>query len=262
MKHTLTFLVAVFFCIASIAQNADYLLKKDFQGEKKKISESIDAAKKTGMDAKKIAAKQFAAIDSLTRVIEANQKLVVRSNDSLLKMETKFMELEARMDKKTSSSQTSLFLVVFIFGAILVFLLSLVFYFKNKSDEKFRELNEEDLKLGEAVKQEVELLRAETKKSVDSISLEYHEHAANLFSTMELTEERQRQFALELEEVVDKIVKEQNLQKSSVETLSLELKSEMLRKTEHLPVHEKLETEVKGLKTLHLKDIEELKAKI
>ncbi len=74
MKKCFTLITVMLFTVASWAQNADYLLKKDFQTEKKKISEGIDAAKKTGYDAKKIAAKQTTAFDSLAKNTSANEK--------------------------------------------------------------------------------------------------------------------------------------------------------------------------------------------
>jgi hypothetical protein len=58
-------------------------------------------------------------------------------------------------------------------------------------------------------------------------------------------------------------VKEQALQKSRVDEQFKELLSKVnTEKTEHKSFHEKIESEVKGLRSLHVKDVEEIKAKL
>jgi hypothetical protein len=261
MKRYLTLLVTVFFTATLLAQNSDYLLRKDFQSEKKKISESIDAAKKQSADARKLVTKQAVIIDSLTKLIDAHAKMIAQANDSLQKTASGFNELQTRVDKKTSTSQNSLILAVIIIAIVILIMLVLIFLFKNRSDQKLRELGEENKKLGEAIREEVNLFHAEIRKTAESISAEFHAHEAALNAKLELAQQRQHQFATELEEVVDKIVKEQNAQKSAFDSRFSEIKTALVDKTEHKAAHDKLESEVKSLRTLHVKDIEELKAK-
>jgi len=263
MKRCLTLLAVMLFTIASWAQNADYLLKKDFQSEKKKISEGIDAAKKTGIDAKKIATKQVTALDSLAKTLSANEKALAQTNDSLQKTATRFNDLEARVSKTSMNAQNYLLLSVIIIAILFLLLLALVFFLKSKSDEKIRELSEENMRLGESVKQDFVEMKKEQKKSAEALSLTLHENSANFAAKIEQSEEKQRTFATELEEVVDKVVKEQALQKSRVDEQFKELLSKVnTEKTEHKSLHEKIESEVKGLRSLHVKDVEEIKAKL
>jgi len=263
MKRCLTLLAVMLFTAASWAQNADYLLKKDFQSEKKKISDGIDAAKKTGIDAKKIATKQVATLDSLTKKQSENEKALVLTNDSLQKTAARFNDLEARVNKSSMNAQNFLLVAVIIIAVLFLLLLGLVYFLKSKSDQKIRELSDESMRLGESVKQEFVAMKAELKKATDSLSLTLHEHSANFAAKIELCEEKQKTFATELEDVVDKVVKEQTVQKSMVEEKLKELLAKAnTEKTEHKSLHDKIESEVKGLRSLHVKDIEEIKAKL
>jgi uncharacterized coiled-coil protein SlyX len=263
MKKCFTLLMIALFTAASWAQNTDYLLKKDFQSEKKKISEGIDAAKKAGTDAKKTATKQMTVIDSLAKNLSANEKSIALTNDSLQKTTGRFNDLEARVNKSSMNVQNYLLVAVIVMAVLFLFLLALVFYLKSKSDEKIRELSEENMRLGESVKQDFVQMKAELKKSADSLSLTLHEYSANFSAEIEQCVEKQKNIATELEGIVDKVVKEQTIQKTTVDERFKEfLTKENAEKTEHKTLHEKIESEVKGLRTLHIKDVEEIKAKL
>ena len=263
MKKCFTLLVIALFTVASWAQNADYLLKKDFQSEKKKISDGIDVAKKAGFDAKKIATKQLTVVDSLAKSLSANEKAVKQTNDSLQKIATRFNDLDARVSKTSMNAQNYLLLAVIVIAIIFLLLLALVFFLKSKSDESVRELSEENMKLDESVKQEFVSIQKEMKKAADSFSLSLHEFSTNLSAEIKQCEEKQRNFATELDEFVDKVVKEQAHHISGVDEKFKELSSKLnTEKTEHKSLHDKIESEVKGLRLLHTKDIEEIKAKL
>lgn len=263
MKRCLTLLAVMLFTVASWAQNADYLLKKDFQSEKKKISEGIDAAKKTGIDAKKIATKQIILLDSLTKALSANEKAIAQTNDSLQKTTARFNDLEARVSKSSTNAQNSLLVAVIVFAVLFLLLFALVFFMKRNSNEKIRELSEENMRLGESVKHDFVEMKKEQKKSAEALSLTLHENSANFTAKIEQSEEKQKSFATELEDVVDKVVKEQAIQKSRVDEQIKEFLSKAnAEKTEHKSFHEKIESEVKGLRSLHIKDVEEIKAKL
>jgi hypothetical protein len=263
MKKCLTLLAVMLFAAASWAQNADYLLKKDFQSEKKKISDGIDAAKKAGVDAKKIATKQLTILDSLTKSLSANEKALSQTNDSLQKTAARFNDLDARVSKTSMNAQNYLLTAVIVIAILFLLLLALVFFLKSKSDEKIRELSEENIRLGETVKQEVVLMKEELRKAADSLSMNLKEHSANFAAKIEQSEVKQRTLATKIEEVVDKLAKEQALQKTKVDEQLKEVLSKVTtEKAEHKSLHDKIESEVKGLRSLHVKDIEEIKAKL
>lgn len=233
------------FTAASWAQNADYLLKKDFQSERKKISEGIDVAKKAGFDAKKIAAKQVMLLDSLTKTLSADEKILMQTNDSLQKTAARFNALNERVGTSSTSTRNFLMVAVIVFAVLVLLLLAIVFFIKNKTDGKIRELTEENMRLGESVKQDFELMKGEMKKSCDSLSITLHEYSANFAAKIEQCEEKQTTAVASIE--------------NQFKEFSSNVKTE---KTEHKTLHEKIETEVKGLRSLHIKDIEEIKAKL
>jgi hypothetical protein len=252
MKRCFTLLTVMLFTLASWAQNADYLLKKDFQSEKKKMSDGIDVAKKAGVDAKKIATKQLTTIDSLIKIQAANEKVLVQTNDSLQKTAARFNDLDVRLTKNTSSTQNLLMMAVIVIAILFLLFLALVFFMKSKTDEKIRELAEENMQLGESIKQDFIAIREDIKKS-----------AATLNARVGSCEEKQKSFATELEEVVDKVVKDQATLKKGVDERFNEFSAQLnAEKDDHKTLHQKIESDVKGLRSLHVKDVEEIRAKL
>jgi len=252
MKRFFTLLTVMLFTSASWAQNADYLLKKDFQSEKKKMSDGIEVAKKAGYDAKKIATKQLTSIDSLIRVQVAYEKVLAQTNDSLQKTSARFKDLDVRVTKTSTSAENLLLMAVIVIAIVFLLFLAFVFFMKSKTDEKIRELAEENMRLAEAMKQDFTSITLEMKKS-----------AANLATRIEMCEEKQKSFATELEEVVEKVVKDQAIQKSSVEQRFNEFLSKLdADKEDHKTLQQKIDSEVKGLRLLHLQDVEEIRSKL
>ena len=263
MKKCFTLFTVMLITVALWAQNNDYLLKKDFQSEKKKMSEGIDAAKKIGFDAKKIAAKQMTAFDSLSKLISANEKDVKQANDSMQKMSAQFKDLDLKINKTSSTAQSYLLLAVIVIAILFLLILAWIFYMKSKADEKMLALTEENLKLDESVKEDIAAIRDEFKKSTDSLSLSLHEYSANYAASIERCEEKQQSFATELEELVDKVVKQHESNISKIDEKFNDLVSKLTsEQKEHKASHDKLESDLKGIKSLHSKDVEELKARL
>jgi uncharacterized coiled-coil protein SlyX len=263
MKKCFTLLVIALFSVASWAQNADYLLKKDFQSEKKKISEGIDVAKKAGIDAKRLATKQVTVFDSLEKLIASNEKTLKQTNDSLQNVTAKFKDLEVKVTKTSMNAQNYLLLAVIVIAIIFLLLLALIFFLKSKSDEKILELSEENSRLEETLKQEVLAVKDEVKKSMDQFTRTIHEQEVKIASKIEMIEGKQLSLSAEMNDSVDKVMKEQAIQKSMIEERINEVISKLnSEKTNHLTLHDKIEMEVKGLRSLHEKDVEEIKAKL
>jgi predicted PurR-regulated permease PerM len=263
MKKCFTLLTVILIAVASWAQNSDYLLKKDFQSEKKKISDGIDAAKKAGFDAKKLATKQVTAVDSLAAILSANEKVVKRTNDSLLKMTTRFNELDVKVTKSSSNAENYLLLAVIVIAILFLLFLALIFFMRSKADEKIHELAEEVTKLDETVTQDIASIKEELKKSTDSLSSNLHQFSDKFTAAIDRCEEKQRNFATELDEFVDKTFKEQTLQISKLDEKFNDLSAKLnAERTEHKTFHDKIESDLKGLRSLHAKDIDDLKAKL
>src|ERR1039457_6528378 len=86
MKNILLFILSVFLFTVTSAQTADYLQKKEFQTEKKKIYDNIDAAKKPVSDIRKLVTHQNLQIDSLNNVVKAFAAQNANYADSVNKM--------------------------------------------------------------------------------------------------------------------------------------------------------------------------------
>ena len=263
MKRLFTLLTVMLLVATCWAQNADYLLKKDFQSEKKKISEGIDAAKKAGFDAKRIATKQVLVFDSLEKSLSGNEKVLKQFNDSLQKTTASFTYLKTRLDNISSKTKFYLRMIVVIFIISLLLILSIIFFQKKKSDEKIQILEEENKNLSEILKIEVDKIKEELKKSTNSILLTVHEFSANAATKIEQQDGKLEGFSAGLKEHINKFEKEQAANKSYMEEkLTAFLTKVEAEKNEHHSTHEKIDSEVKGLRSLHIKDIEELKAKL
>jgi predicted PurR-regulated permease PerM len=263
MKKIFTFLTVMLITVASWAQTSDYLLKKDFQSEKKKITDGIDAAKKAGFDAKKLATKQMTAFDSLAALISANEKNLKSNNDSLQKVAARFNDLDLRISKSSSNTGNLLLLAVIVIAILFLLFLALIFFMRSKADEKIHDLSEEITKLDESVKEDVASIREEVKKSNDSLSSNLKQFSDKFTAAIDRSEEKQRNLAAELEELVNKTVKEHALQLSKIDEKFNELSSKLNTEgKDHKTFHDKLETDFKGLRSLLSKEIEEIKAKL
>ena len=81
-----------------------FISNKDFQTEKKKLYDGINAAKKTGLDVKKSLTKQNQTLDSLTQLLSGYQVQLAKSNDSISSLSGKVNDLQNQLvHKKTSS---------------------------------------------------------------------------------------------------------------------------------------------------------------
>jgi hypothetical protein len=139
-------MVFIFLFIITGAQTAEFISAKDFQSEKKKLNDGINAVKKTSLELKKNLGRQNQTIDSLTQLIKVYQAQLAISNDSISSMSVKVNNLQDKVDQKKSSLRDRL---IFAFGFIfLLMILSLIWIFmiKKKSDQNFILLNEEDEK--------------------------------------------------------------------------------------------------------------------
>jgi hypothetical protein len=144
MKTVLSLVVFIFLFIITGAQTTEFISAKDFQSEKKKLNDGINAAKKISLEVKKTLVKQNQTIDSLAQLIKVYQAQLAMSNDSISNMSVKIKNLQNKVDQKKSSLRNRL---IFAFGfIILLLILSLIWIFmiKKKSDQNYISLNEAD----------------------------------------------------------------------------------------------------------------------
>ena len=146
MKTILSLVVFIFLFIITGAQTTEFLSVKDFQSEKKKLTDGINAAKRTSLEVKKNLVVQNQSIDSLTQLIGVYQAQIAMSNDSISKMSIKINDIQDQMYQKKTSSRNQL---MFAFGFIILLLVVAyiwIFMIRKKSDQNFISLRENDEK--------------------------------------------------------------------------------------------------------------------
>lgn len=169
MKTFLLLMVSIFLFMITGAQTTEFLSTKDFQIEKKKLSDGINAAKRTALDAKKTLSTQNQALDSLFKLLSFYQVQQAISNDSISTLSVKVINLQNQLDqKKTSSRNNMIFVFAFI---LLLFLLAfiLIFRIKKKSDQNFLSLSESDEKTNNKIDQGLNKVSEEIKGNKDLI---------------------------------------------------------------------------------------------
>jgi hypothetical protein len=162
MKNILLFTILVF-CFTTVkAQTADYLQKKEFQTEKKKIYDNIDAVKKPSSELKKLVARQSLKIDSLSAVVKAFGAQNKSFADSINKMSVSVLSLNGQVqanESKLSKSYGDLLMMVVIL-LILVVGTFIILWRKNKKtadilNDHREMINAKLVKVTEAIRSEI-----------------------------------------------------------------------------------------------------------
>lgn len=156
-------MVSIFLFMVAAAQTTEFISNKDFQTEKKKLYDGINAAKKTGLEAKKTLAKQNQTMDSLTQLIKVYQVQLAKSNDSISSMSIKVNNLQNKVDQKKTSLRNRL---IFAFGFLfLLVVLSFIWIYriKKKSDQNFLSLSEAGEKTNSKLDQGLNIVSEDIK---------------------------------------------------------------------------------------------------
>ena len=149
MKKLLSLCSLVCICAGLLAQNPDYLQKKDFQNEKKKISESIIMVKKIVLIQDKI-------LDSLSKKLDAQQMKIDAVSDSLLQKSDNIRQLNGVVAENQSKAE--FYKVYFWVGLIISLVLFLIVFFYLTG--KFKKLKLEFLETEKIFNERIE---SETK---------------------------------------------------------------------------------------------------
>jgi hypothetical protein len=153
MKTVVLLMVSIFLLMNAGAQTTEFLSTKDFQSEKKKLADGINAAKKTAQDAKKAVLTQNQTLDSLSKLLSVYQAQVAKSNDSIASLSVTVNDLQNQIDQKKTRSRYQL---IFAFGFILLLLILsfvIIFMIKKKLDQNILSLSEEGAKTNNKIDQ-------------------------------------------------------------------------------------------------------------
>jgi hypothetical protein len=170
------------------AQTTDYLQKKEFQTEKKKIYDNIDAAKKPSSELKKLVSKQSLKIDSLANLVKSFGTQTARFNDSINKMSATVASLSDQLDSSRQKTWKSIIQVIVMLAIILLLGLVAFFILWRKIKTNFEVLNEHSELINEKIDKQTGAIRIEVIEGVakmQAIAEEMNQKFANRFDQFE-----------------------------------------------------------------------------
>lgn len=126
MKKLLSLTIIMVFAILSNGQNTDFITKKDFQTEKKGITDQINAAKAPSYELRNLYTKQVKYIDSLALVLATfDQRAASIEKQTELIVLTDIRQQEQINNSQLNVRSQIIFLLVFIcIGFLLTFILA------------------------------------------------------------------------------------------------------------------------------------------
>jgi hypothetical protein len=173
MKKLLPLLAFVFLLVQAGAQTTDYLPQKEFQVEKKKIYDGINAAKKQVAEARKVNTKNLVTIDSLKLVLTGYAGQNAAITDSLAKTKAQLLLLQDKVDNQKMLSRGSRILILAILVILFILVFGMIFMFRRKAEAGHRELLERDKDTNDRMDNFLETVNAkvtETREKIDQFS--------------------------------------------------------------------------------------------
>lgn len=146
------------FC-TTFAQSTEYVAKKDFQSETKKISEGINASKRSLNELRKMVISETTITDSLKSVIQLNQIQMVSMNDSLASTNKKMQELKSQFTSRRQMAETGFILVVILILLMMAVAFWWVYTLAKKTDKISLEFSEAMEKLSQNTEKELNVIR-------------------------------------------------------------------------------------------------------
>jgi hypothetical protein len=161
MKNILLFTILAFLFITAGGQTTDYLQKKEFQTEKKKIYDNIDAAKKPASDLKKLVTRQSIKIDSLGIIVKTFAVQNKMYADSINKMSATVLVLNDQVRNNYQKMRTRLHYVWTLVAILVILILGTFVFLWRKGSSNFGILKDQAEKINENINKEMAAVRLE-----------------------------------------------------------------------------------------------------
>jgi NADH:ubiquinone oxidoreductase subunit 3 (subunit A) len=200
MKKLLAFLAIVFFVGQAGAQTTEYLQQKDFQAEKKKIYEGINASKKQLNEIKKADAKIKQSIDSIKLTLEMNAGQLVMNTDSLTKTSVKVNSLKEQFDGQKLLSRGLLILLFIVILILFIIVFIMLFLFKKKADTNHQSIVDLDKKTNERLDLQIKSLKGDMQSNLEAVTALSTELSHKISSTLISFEAKNQQLEKQLKE--------------------------------------------------------------
>lgn len=200
MKKLVFILLALFLVVQVRAQTPEYIQQKDFQAEKKKINEAINASKKQLNEIKKADARFVQSFDSLKRTIIAHEIQLSLTTDSLTKTSAELTAIREKVNSQNIPSRGARILVFAILFILFAILFILVFLFKKRAYHEHQSLVELSNKTNERLDAELKSLKTELQNCRALIDDHSREMNQRLKTGMDAFESRINQLDQQLQE--------------------------------------------------------------
>jgi hypothetical protein len=255
MKKLLTFLVIVFFVGQTGAQTTEYLQQKDFNVEKKKIYESINASRKQLNEVKKAETKIRLSLDSTKRALEINTGQLIRINDSLTNTNAKLNSLKENFDGQKLLPRKVLILLFIIIFILFVIIFFIQILFKKKADTNYQSIVDQDKKTNERLDIEIKRLVGDMQTNLETVSQLSAEMSQKISTALTSLEAKNQQLEKQLKDDLSRI----ELKFSTFTPEISKLKEEYFQATRNL--EERLQTIKRDTELLN-KDFTDRSAKL
>lgn len=161
MKKLLFFTILVFMFATAGAQTTDYLQKKEFQTEKKKIYDNIDAAKKPASEVKKLVNRQSLKIDSLSNLVKTFGVQNAHYADSINKMSATISSLNDQVKINHDNMRRRFGHMLIMLAILLILILGTFIFLWRKIQGNFAILNDHGERINAKLDREIGGLRLE-----------------------------------------------------------------------------------------------------
>jgi len=218
MKRNLTILILLLFVCNAFAQTNDYILKKEYQSEKRKTTESIVVLKKQ-------VAKQRASLDGLDSLVSTYKILVKANTDSLNSLTTKINTIQT--DQFSDISKLSTSRLFFLTLIVLVFLLVCILFFwiKRNTERMFAEAAEKNKEVHDRFIKEIAELKQAELIHQESVAKTTGELSSRISATIFEFSQKTIHFSEELKSEADKSGKSLMTLQHLVNSLSADLEA-------------------------------------
>jgi hypothetical protein len=166
MKKLLFFIILVFIFATAGAQTTDYLQKKEFQTEKKKIYDNIDAAKKPASELKKLVNRQSLKIDSLNNLVKIFGVQNALYADSINKMSATVWSLNDQVKINHDRTRKHFIYVLIMLVILFVLILGTFIILWRKIQGNFAILNDHGERINAKLDREIGALRLEVTNGI------------------------------------------------------------------------------------------------
>jgi hypothetical protein len=176
MKKFFTLLMMIALVIPLFAQTTEMVTRKEFQDDRKKQNDNIEASKRGVAENRKMMTRQAAMMDSLKVVVRVTQSMIRENEDSLSAYSGKIQSLEQSVNQNKLNSRNYVIITLVIFGFLFIIAFILIFLFRSRQERKAVELKTEmeqlqaslaEVQMGiEKVRESIRITSAELSRSI------------------------------------------------------------------------------------------------